>query len=131
VVGVDHIPSRWFAQETGPEWLGVAGTSHLDVIASEHRAGMPCAGCMHPTDEEVEGPLPTISFVSALAGLLLCHRFLAAAVGMPAAPPTYAWGLALHEPRGVTGIGLRADPRCPVGCAASRALSDRMTGPDR
>lgn len=125
IVGVDHIPSRWFAQQTGPVWLGVAGTSHLDVIASEHRDGMPCVGCLHPTDEQAEGPLPTISFVSALAGLLLCHRLLAAALGRAPAPPTYAWGLALHEPRGITEIGLHADRRCPVGCAASAALPVR------
>lgn len=123
VVGVDHVPSRWFVQRTGPEWLGVAGTSHLDVIASEHQPGMPCVGCLHPTDEEVEGPLPTISFVSALAGLLLCHRLLAAASGRPPALPLYAWGLALHEPRGITEIGLHPDRRCPVRCPASRALS--------
>lgn len=122
-VGVDHIPSRWLAQELGPGWLGVAGTSHFDVIASEHLPGMPCAGCLHPLDEEVEGPLPTISFVSALAGLLLAHRLLAAALGRPPAPPTYAWCLALHRPRGLTAIGLAADPRCPVGCEASRALA--------
>jgi hypothetical protein len=123
VVGVDHIPSRWFAQQTEPVWLGVAGTSHFDAIVSEHREGMPCAGCLHPTDEATEGPLPTISFVSALAGLLLCYRLLAASVGMPSAAPRYAWGLALHERRGITEIGLHADPRCPVGCAASNGLS--------
>jgi hypothetical protein len=121
-VGVDHIPARWFVQGTWPAWLGVGGTSHLDAVASEHRPGTPCAGCLHPTDDDTEGPLPTISFVSALAGALLAHRLLAAAAGAATALPTWAWCLALHEPRGMTAIGLAPDPRCPVGCPASRAL---------
>jgi hypothetical protein len=127
-VGVDHIPSRWFAQEADPQWLGVAGTSHFDVIASEHRSGMPCAGCLHPHDDDAPGPLPTISFVSALSGLLLAHRLLGVATGAPAVSPSYAWCLALHEPRGLTSIGLAANPRCPVGCAAAGRLARATHG---
>lgn len=125
-VGVDHIPSRWFAQEQQPAWLGVAGTSHLDAIISEHRPGMPCAGCLHPRDEETEGPLPTISFVSALAGLLLAYRLLAVAVGAPATPPDYAWCLALDGSRGLGPIGLGGNPDCPVGCHASRVAAGAL-----
>jgi ThiF family len=130
-VGVDHIPARWFAQERWPAWLGVAGTSHLEVVASEHRPGMPCAGCLHAEDDDAPSPLPTISFVSAVAGCLLAHRLLSVAGGAAAAPPTWAWCLALHEQRGMAAIGLAADPRCPVGCPAARAAAEiRALGAD-
>lgn len=120
IVGVDHIPSRWSVQRAAPGWLGVAGTSHFAAIASEHLPGGPCAGCLHPVDDPTEGPVPTVSFVSALAGTLLAHRLLASAAGLAPVDPTWAWALALFEQRGLTEIGLTGDCRCPVGCMASR-----------
>jgi hypothetical protein len=120
IVGVDHIPSRWSVQRAARGWLGVAGTSHFAAIASEHLPGGPCAGCLHPVDDPTEGPVPTVSFVSALGGTLLAHRLLASATSLAPVDPTWAWALALFEQRGLTEIGLTGDRRCQVGCAASQ-----------
>jgi molybdopterin/thiamine biosynthesis adenylyltransferase len=126
LVGVDHVPSRWIAQRFCPEWLCVAGTTHFTVLVSEHAPGTPCAGCLHPRDD-AGGPaeLPTISFVSLLAGTLQAHRLLAHASGLPAAPPLLAAGFNLGSPEALTEVGLAANPGCPVGCMASMRAGRR------
>jgi hypothetical protein len=123
LVGVDHIRSRWLAQRHCTGWLCVAGTDHFAAMASEHLPDMPCAGCLHPRDDG-GGPteLPTISFVSSLAGTLQAYRLLAQAIGRDPAPPTYVACSNLASKRALTQLGLAANPTCPVGCAASRAL---------
>jgi hypothetical protein len=94
------------------------------VLTSEHAPGTPCAGCLHPRDD-AGGPaeLPTISFVSLLAGTLQAHRLLAHASGFPAAPPLLAAGFNLGSPEALAKIGLAANPSCPVGCVASMHAS--------
>ena len=120
LVGVDHIPSRWTAQRHSPGWICVAGTSHFTAMVSEHEPGTPCAACLHPRDDpNAPMRLPTISFVSLLAGTLQAHRLLAHASGHPAAPPLLAAGFNLGSPEALAKIGLAANPDCPVGCMAS------------
>ena len=76
VVGVDHIPTRWAAQEAQPRWLGIGATSHYSAMSSEHSSETPCAWCLHPADTEDFGPIPTVAFVSHWVGLLLAWRFI-------------------------------------------------------
>jgi hypothetical protein len=76
VVGVDDIPTRWLVQSANPAWLVIGGTTHWSAMASHHQAGLPCAGCLHPRDEEMRDPIPTVAFVSFWAGLLVATRLL-------------------------------------------------------
>lgn len=131
VTGVDSIPVRWAIQATNPTMHIVGATSHFQVVVSEHTATGPCAGCLHPRDEPDDGPIPTISFVSALAGLLAAHRLVrisSEARGLAPAReplgPTIGWGMALDERLGVFETGLSPNPRCPVHCGASRTRVD-------
>jgi hypothetical protein len=123
LVGVDHIPSRWLAQQYTAGWLGIGATSHFFVQTSSHDNGEPCAGCLHPRDEQDDGiPLPTISFVSFWAGLALTVRLIRRALGSP-------YGRGQQDLEMAT---LRLDQRnallfrpvarrlsCPVGCVGS------------
>jgi hypothetical protein len=70
LLGVDHIPTRWFAQELAPGWLGIGATSHWNAMASFHEPGLACAQCAHPHDDDNDAPIPTVAFVSFWAGLL-------------------------------------------------------------
>jgi len=121
LVGVDHIPSRWTAQRHSPGWLCVAGTSHFTAMVSEHEPRTPCAACLHPRDDP-NAPmyLPTISFVSLLAGTLQAHRLLAHVSGLPAAPPLLAAGFNLGSPEALAKDRPRGEPR----------LSGRLRGLD-
>lgn len=76
LVGVDHIPSRWAVQKEHPKWLGIGGTEGYWVQLSWHKEGLACARCVHPTDIERDGEIPTAAFVSYWAGLLLATAFL-------------------------------------------------------
>ena len=122
IVGVDDIPSRWLAQEVATGWVGVAATSHFEVVVSEHTATSPCASCLHPHDEPGDAEdIPTISFVSSVSGLLLAHRLLRS--GMVGADPSYtlAYPLNLAGERPVSETQLVPHPACKVSCGASRA----------
>jgi molybdopterin/thiamine biosynthesis adenylyltransferase len=121
VVGVDDIPSRWRAQAAAPCWVGVAATSHFEIVVSEHALGSPCAGCLHPRDHP--GPadeIPTVSFVSAMAGFLLAYRLLRAGSGHPNPSQTLAYPFNLAGERPVWDGPLAPRADCPVGCAASK-----------
>ena len=76
LVGVDHIPTRWIVQEATPAWLGIGATSHYSAMASYHTPTLPCARCLHPTDDDADGPIPTAAFVSHWAGLYLAALFV-------------------------------------------------------
>jgi hypothetical protein len=121
IVGVDDIPSRWRAQMAAPDWLGVAATSHFEVVVSEHAPLSPCAGCLHPHDDP--GPaedIPTISFVSAMSGFLLAYRLArvgATGVAAPSQTLAYPFNLAGEIPVWELPLAARAD--CPVGCVPS------------
>jgi molybdopterin/thiamine biosynthesis adenylyltransferase len=125
VCGVDDIPSRWLVQGMGPRWLCVGGTSHFTVLVSEHTAGMPCAGCLHPEDDlDAPAELPTISFTSLLAGALQAHRLLAHATGSAPTDPTLGASFNLRAPHALEELPVSAREDCPVGCEESQALSD-------
>ena len=81
LVGVDDIPSRWVVQTAEPGWLGIGATSHYDAYLTTHEANMPCAHCGHPHDHPLVGEIPTVSFVSFWAGLVLAEAYLSHAGG--------------------------------------------------
>jgi len=81
LVGVDHIPTRWEAQRAMPNWLGIGATTHWSSMASFHVDGLGCAGCLHPTDDKNDAPIPTVAFASFWAGLLLAIYFVRTAGG--------------------------------------------------
>lgn len=74
--GVDWVEGRWAAQAISPDWHGVGATSHTYAAASEHWPRQACAACIHPVRGEHLQRMPTISFVSLLAGTLMTHRLI-------------------------------------------------------
>lgn len=131
LVGVDDIPSRWSAQAHAPDWLGVAATSHFEVVVSEHLPASPCVGCLHAHDDP--GPseeIPTVSFVSAMSGFLLAHRLLRADVGGKSNPSqtlAYPFNFAGEMPVWELPLAARAD--CPVACAPSQDATASQSTP--
>lgn len=82
VVGVDHIPTRWAAQEAMPEWLVIGATTHWSAMASFHSEGLGCAHCLHNEDDPGDGQfLPTTACVSFWAGLLMATYLARHAAG--------------------------------------------------
>lgn len=75
-IGVDDIPTRWLLAKRRSRWMGVGATSHFNSMASVHFPRGACAACLHPHDEALAGPTPTIAFVSFLAGLMMAADFL-------------------------------------------------------
>jgi hypothetical protein len=122
LVGVDHIPSRWLAQRAaGPGWVCVGSSSHDFVLVSTHPVGAPCAGCVHPVDDDFTGDTPTVSFVSFWAGLVQALELVAHAGGRAGARArsTEIWPFGLDNPRGIRPYPHAAVASCPVRCAAS------------
>jgi hypothetical protein len=121
IVGVDDIPSRWRAQIAARRWIGVAATSHLEVVVSEHIPNSPCAGCLHPRDDPgAAEAIPTVSFVSAMSGFLLAYRLMRDGIGCPSPSQTLAYPFNLAGERPLWDGPLAARPDCPVGCRASQ-----------
>jgi len=70
LVGADRIAPRWDVARRRPAIAIVGSTEHyltLDSIHRDDRDG--CPACLHPRDDEVDGDVPTVSFVSFAAGL--------------------------------------------------------------
>jgi hypothetical protein len=126
LVGVDDIPSRWEVQRCAPGWLAVSGTSHFSVSSSAHSPDEPCCGCLHPIDDPAgQNPIPTVSFVSFWAGLVMAVRLIREALASPySRNRQHLWltPLRMDQPHAAmwTSVALRQD--CPVLCAASRTL---------
>jgi hypothetical protein len=124
LVGVDHIPSRWQVQECSSGTVVVSGTSHFSVSSSSHRVGEACCGCLHPIDDAAAiGEIPTISFVSFWAGLLMAVRVLRESVGRPyARERQHLWLTPLRMDLAHSAMWSPVFSRtdCPVGCSASR-----------
>ena len=76
VVGVDDIPTRWLLAGARVNWMGVGATTHFAAMASVHYPYAACAACLHPRDEVIEGPTPTVAFVSFMSGLMVAGDFL-------------------------------------------------------
>lgn len=122
LVGVDHIPSRWLAQQEALNgWVCVGATSHDYVLVTVHPAGQACAGCTHPKDDTTPGTIPTISFVSFWAGFIQALE-LRSAARRPSitASGTHAWPLGLSGPRGLHQYHQQPVANCPVQCPSSR-----------
>jgi hypothetical protein len=120
LVGVDHIPSRWLIQREAPGWVAVGSTQSLDVLVSSHSHGEPCAGCLHPRDIDNDGVVPTISFVSFWAGLLLALELLCeTSCQTPRPQAVFAWPFGYNGPH-LMRLPVAAQQACPVGCEASR-----------
>jgi hypothetical protein len=126
LVGVDDIPSRWEVQRHAPGWVAVSGTSHFSISSSAHAPGEPCCGCLHPVDDPAgANPIPTISFVSFWAGLVMAVRLIRDALGSPYPPDQqHLWLTPLRMDQRHSAMWLPVAPRrdCPVPCSASRAL---------
>lgn len=119
LVGVDDIPSRWLIQRHAPGWLGVGATQSLDALVSAHLPCAPCAGCLHGREPDAEELIPTISFVSLWAGLLLALELLSeAGGGRPARQALYCSPFGYNGPH-LMRLPLAPQAACPVGCAAS------------
>lgn len=119
LIGVDDIPSRWAAQATNPDWIGVGATAGFAVQVSEHQPGEPCAGCLHPQAASASGPIPTAAFVSFWSGLLLTARWLRRLAGQPD-PHAQAYFSPLRpEGWAYASFAVAANPQCPVTCPAS------------
>jgi hypothetical protein len=126
LVGVDHIPSRWIAQQAAARsWVCVGASSHDFVLVSSHPPGAACAGCAHPRDDETVAEIPTISFVSFWAGLVQALELISHAARPPSgATATQVWPFGLSNPRGIHRNRQEATPRCPVKCSAATTLPD-------
>jgi hypothetical protein len=126
LVGVDDIPSRWQVQRCTPGWLAVGGTSHFSVSSSSHKPDEPCCGCLHPTDEPVgANAIPTVSFVSFWAGLVLAVRLIRESLRIPYSPDRqHLWLTPLRMDQPYAGMWLPVAPRrdCPVKCSTARAI---------
>ncbi len=133
LVGVDDIPARWDAQRAAQGWLGVGGTTHFQASVSSHEPGQPCAGCLHPRTDALDGdaPIPTVSFVSFWAGLALAVRLLRHVGGTRYdARRQHLWLSPLRMDEQNAGlwrpVAARSD--CPVRCDASVELAGPVGG---
>ena len=121
IVGTDEIPPRWLAQRQHPKWLGIGATAHFLAVASEHRLGDPCGGCLHSEDDDVRAAIPTVSFVSYWAGLLVVARLVRAIWeqrGDPEHQVAEVACLRLDGPHGIWWHRVHRIPDCPVRCDA-------------
>lgn len=123
-VGVDHIPTRWDVQSLWPSWLAVSGTSHFSILSSAHGVGEPCAGCLHPRDDDAVNPIPTVSFISFWGGLTMAVRLLRQALGNPypsAQQQLFMTPLRMDQPHAAMWAPVPYRPDCPVPCGKPRA----------
>jgi hypothetical protein len=124
LVGVDDIPSRWAVQAVKPRWLCVAGTSHFFGMVTTHGPGTACAGCAHPRDEPLDGPIPTVSFVSFFTGLLQARALLLNAIGQERPGSILqAWPFGLYGDHELLSGNLAPRRDCPIDCARSRSAA--------
>jgi ThiF family len=126
LVGADNLAARRDAQRIEPAWLHVGGTTHFEVISSAHPQGEPCAACVHPAEDAANpGDIPTISFVSMLAGALQAHALLMHAGGQPMAG-YYCWATNLGGRSAFAPFSPAPNPRCPLRCPASQRQKERV-----
>src|SRR6266496_2193025 len=124
LVGTDDIQARWAVQREWPAWLGVGATSHFLTVTSSHAPGQPCAGCLHPYDDPDTSLIPTVSFVSYWAGLLLAIRLLRHHLGQRQGG-IEQWidctPLRLDQPRAYWKMPVALRQDCPVRCSLGQA----------
>lgn len=123
IVGVDDIPTRWLLAGARVNWMGVGATTHFGSMASVHYPYSACAACLHPHDEAVEGPIPTIAFVSFCAGLMTTADFLvelSRSTASLASSQTFLSPLHLEEKSSIYQATVQPRADCPACCPASR-----------
>ena len=128
LVGVDHIPTRWFVGDLAPGWIGIGATSHHSVMVTTHDRTSSCARCAHPKDDPGAGPIPTVAFVSFWSGLVLAARFVQQRAGSRAGwDERQTWFEPLRPESGpqLTLVhGRNGCPRCGRSETVSAAAGD-------
>ncbi|HEX6349157.1 MAG TPA: hypothetical protein VF160_07175 [Candidatus Dormibacteraeota bacterium] len=113
VVGADDIGVRWFAQGLNPDLLVVGATADFMILVSRHRQAEPCARCLHPVDDGIRANIPTVSFVSYLAGLAASWFLLSTAAGQAQPGQAWAaWPLRVDLPTWQVPQSITRDPGC-------------------
>lgn len=120
LVGVDDVRTRWLLAEAGPEWMGVGATTHFKCMASVHLPSSGCVACLHPHDEPQIGPVPTVAFVSFLAGLLVAADFLGDCAGFPGTTTSRQIFLEPFYPAAIWRSPVPVIANCPANCPASK-----------
>ena len=115
-VGVDDIPARWEVQRAWPKWLGIGATGHFSAMASYHTHATPCAGCLHPTDEQGVQAIPTVAFVSFWAGLWQATYYLRYLAGDRFLSRDQHIYFTPHRPENPWQGAVQRHANCPVGC---------------
>jgi hypothetical protein len=119
LVGVDHIPTRWAAQRSRPDWLGVGATSHFMAMSSFHASYLPCAGCLHPKDDPGSDPIPTVACVSFAAGLIMASQYLLKLTKVEVAYSEQQVIFRPLRPERLWRSPVASRGDCPVNCQAS------------
>lgn len=120
IVGVDDVSARWALATLGVPWMSVGATTDLSSMASVHFGHSACAGCLHPENQEVGGPTPTIAFNSFLTGLLMAADLLFERSGCDSSVVSrhrIVCGLLPDEPWCAPVVPIT---HCPAGCPASQ-----------
>lgn len=120
VVGVDDIPTRWLLAGAKVDWMGVGATTHFAAMASVHYPYAACAACLHPRDEVIEGPTPTVAFVSFMSGLMIAGDFLRDLGRAEAKLMSYYRYVVPLQTEGQWEGNVAPIEHCPAGCPASR-----------
>jgi hypothetical protein len=124
IVGTDNVPSRWVVQKQRPKWLVVGATSEFMAMTSEHDGTGGCAACVHPYDDGVRTTIPTLSFVSYWAGLMVASRTLRHAAGVvekDRGEVSLIASLRLDSPFGELRYANLRSPQCPMHCSGQIA----------
>lgn len=119
LVGVDHIPTRWFVQESDPKWLAIGASTHWNAMASFHVEGLACARCLHPEDDDNDAPIPTVAFVSFWVGLLQVAYLLRDLAGAPGTAHDQHIFLTPLRPEAPWRGAVIVKPECPI-CRESK-----------
>lgn len=120
IVGVDDIPARWMLAKGKPYWMAVGATSHFSAMASVHYGHAACAACLHPKDEDAEGPTPTVAFVSFFAGLQVAADFMVEMSGTDFSLVSRQVYWTPFHPQTAVRAQVYPTPNCPAGCNASQ-----------
>lgn len=120
VVGVDDIPARWMLAKGKPYWMAVGATSHFSAMASVHYGHAACAACLHPKDEDADGPTPTVAFVSFFAGLQVAADFMLEMSGTDISLVSRQVYWTPFHPQTAVHSQVYPTPNCPAGCNASQ-----------
>jgi hypothetical protein len=119
-VGVDDIPTRWLLAGAKVDWMGVGATTHFAAMASVHYPYAACAACLHPRDEVIEGPTPTVAFVSFMSGLMVAGDFLRDLGRAEAKLASHYRYVVPLQMDGEWGDNVSPIENCPAGCPASK-----------